>query len=256
MAADMPPATPPMMTTVLDMDPSIRIPPGVSGTARGVSSGTLAAVPPRDSLVEFLIASTLIILMPGPSVMFTIARAIAWGRLVAFLTVLGNAFGMLAMAALIAFGFGPLLERSPMLYAVVQWGGGLYLVWLGIDALRHREAHAANIMDQGPTAPSGSKTFREGFVVGILNPKSLVFFAAVFPQFVDREAGNVSLQLLVLGFIFVTIGVICDGTWGIVAGTARAWLADNPRRLVQMRIVGGLVMIVLGALVLLTAPRP
>lgn len=244
------------MTTVLDMGPVYAYPGGYCAQLASRLRGTLTVVPPRDHLVEFLIASTLIILMPGPSVMFTIARAIAWGRLVAFLTVVGNAFGMLAMAALIAFGFGPLLERSPLLYAVVQWGGGLYLVWLGVDALRHREAHAADMMDQGPTAPTAFRTFREGFVVGILNPKSLVFFAAVFPQFVDRDAGNVSLQLLVLGVIFVTIGVICDGTWGIVAGTVRVWLADNPRRLVQMRVVGGFVMIVLGVLVLLTAPRP
>ena len=211
---------------------------------------------PTDHLVEFIIASTIIILVPGPSVLFTVARAIAWGRFVAVMTVVGNALGMLVMSALIAFGFGPLLERSPLLYSVVQWAGGAYLIWLGIDALRHREAHAADMVDQGPVAPSGIKTLREGFVVGILNPKSLVFFAAVFPQFVDREAGNVSLQLMVLGIIFATIAVLSDGTWGIVAGSARVWLANNPRRLVQMRVVGGCVMLILGALVLITAPRP
>lgn len=213
-------------------------------------------MPPSDHLVEFIIASTLIILVPGPSVLFTVARAIAWGRFAAVMTVVGNALGMLVMAALIAFGFGPLLERSPLLYAVVQWAGGLYLIWLGIDALRHRETHAADMVDQGPMAPSGTKTLREGFVVGILNPKSLVFFAAVFPQFVDREAGNVSMQLMALGLIFATIAVLSDGTWGIVAGSARVWLANNPKRLVQMRVVGGCVMLILGALVLVTAPRP
>jgi threonine/homoserine/homoserine lactone efflux protein len=213
-------------------------------------------MPPTDHLVEFLIASTLIILVPGPSVLFTVARAIAWGRFVAVMTVVGNALGMLVMSALIAFGFGPLLERSPLLYALVQWAGGMYLVWLGIDAIRHREVHAASMVEQGPVAPSGSKTLREGFVVGILNPKSLVFFAAVFPQFVDPNAGNVSLQLMVLGVIFATIAVLSDGTWGVVAGSAREWLAGNPRALVQMRVVGGCVMLILGALVLITAPRP
>lgn len=188
--------------------------------------------------------------------LFTLARAVAWGRFVAVMTVIGNALGMLVMSALVAFGFGPLLERSPLLYAIVQWAGGLYLIWLGIDALRHRHAHAEGMMDQGSSAPSGLKTMREGFVVGILNPKSLVFFAAVFPQFVDRTAGNVPLQMMVLGVIFATIAVISDGTWGIAAGSARVWLSNNPRRLVQMRVVGGLVMLVLGALVLITAPRP
>lgn len=213
-------------------------------------------MPPTDHLVEFVIASTIIILVPGPSVLFTVARAIAWGRFVALMTVFGNALGMLVMSALIAFGFGPLLERSPLLYSVVQWGGGLYLIWLGIDALRHRHEHAADMVDQGPFAPSGIKTLREGFVVGILNPKSLVFFAAVFPQFVDPNAGSVSLQLMVLGFIFATIAVLSDGTWGVIAGSAREWLANNPRTLVRMRVVGGCVMLILGALVLITAPRP
>lgn len=209
-----------------------------------------------DRLLEFLVASFIIILVPGPSVLFTVARAIAWGRVVALMTVFGNALGMLVMAALVAFGFGPLLERSPLLYATVQWAGGLYLVWLGIDALRHRELHAEQMRDQGPSAPTNLHTLREGFIVGILNPKSLVFFAAVFPQFVDREAGNVSIQLMLLGVIFAAIAVLSDGTWGIVAGTAREWLASNPKRLVTMRTVGGCVMIVLGLIVLVTAPRP
>lgn len=213
-------------------------------------------MPPSDRLFEFLVASFIIILVPGPSVLFTVARAIAWGRVVALMTVFGNALGMLVMAALVAFGFGPLLERSPLLYALVQWAGGLYLIWLGIDALRHRELHAERMVDQGPVAPALTRTLREGFVVGILNPKSLVFFAAVFPQFVDRDKGNVSLQLMVLGCIFAVIAVLSDGTWGVVAGTAREWLAGNPKRLVNMRLIGGCVMIVLGLAVLITAPRP
>ena len=211
---------------------------------------------PTERLPEFLVASFIIILVPGPSVLFTVARAIAWGRAVALMTVLGNALGMLVMAALVAFGFGPLLERSPALYAAVQWAGGLYLIWLGIDALRHRELHAERMVDQGPVVPSKARTLREGFVVGILNPKSIVFFAAVFPQFVDREAGHVSVQLMLLGVIFAVIAVLSDGTWGLVAGTAREWLSGNPRRLVTMRVVGGCVMMVLGLAVLITAPRP
>jgi len=207
-------------------------------------------------MFEFLVASFIIILVPGPSVLFTVARAIAWGRAVALMTVLGNALGMLVMAALVAFGFGPLLERSPLLYASVQWAGGLYLIWLGIDALRRRELHAERMVDQGLVAPELMRTLREGFIVGILNPKSLVFFAAVFPQFVDREAGNVSMQLMVLGLVFALIAVLSDGTWGIVAGSAREWLAGNPQRLVNMRIIGGCVMIGLGLVVLIAAPRP
>ena len=209
-----------------------------------------------EKLLEFLVASFIIILVPGPSVLFAVARAIAWGRWIALLTVFGNALGMLVLAALIAFGFGPMLENSPTLYMVVQWAGGAYLVWLGIDALRHRELHAERMTDQGPVAPERLRTLREGFVVGVLNPKAVVFFAAVFPQFVDREAGHVAVQLMVLGVIFSIIAVLSDGTWAVVAGTARQWLASNPKRLITMRVVGGIVMVCLGLAVLVTAPRP
>lgn len=211
---------------------------------------------PTHRLPEFLVAALIIILVPGPSVLFTVARAIAWGRTIALLTVLGNALGMLVLAALIAFGFGPVLEQSALLYAGVQWAGGLYLVWLGIDALRHRDLHAERMVEQGAVAPRRSRTLREGFVVGVLNPKALVFFAAVFPQFVDREAGNVPVQLMVLGVIFAVLAVLSDGAWGVVAGTARAWLSGNPKRLVTLRAIGGMVMVLLGLAVLVTAPRP
>ncbi len=213
-------------------------------------------MPPTEHILEFLLASFAIILVPGPSVLFAVARAVAWGRAIALLTVVGNAFGMLVLAALMAFGFGPLLQRSALLYAIVQWAGGAYLMWLGIDALRHRAVHAERMLDQGTLRPARMATMRQGFVVGILNPKAVVFFAAVFPQFIDRQAADIPVQLMVLGAIFATIAVLSDGTWAVVAGTAREWLAGNPQRLVTMRVVGGIVMISLGLLILITAPRP
>lgn len=213
-------------------------------------------VPNSGQLVEFAIASFLIILVPGPSVLFTVARAVAWGRTVALMTVLGNALGMLSLSTLIAFGFGPLLQRSALLYEAVQWAGGAYLVWLGIDAIRHRHLHTAGMLDQGSVRPPLGRTLREGFVVGVLNPKAVVFFAAVFPQFVNRDAGHVPLQMFVLGVIFVLIAIVSDGTWGLIAGTIRDWLASDPIRLVRMRVAGGCVMIALGVLIVVTAHRP
>lgn len=207
-------------------------------------------------LFPYLVAATLIVLAPGPSVMFTIARAIAFGRLISFLTVLGNAFGMLVLSALVAVGLGPLLQSSQLFSTSVQWFGGAYLIYLGISAIRHRVVHAESMTNVSEPEPSKSQTFRQGFVVGILNPKAIVFFAAVLPQFVDVEMGSVTVQLLSLGAVFCIIGVICDGAWGVVAGTAREWFASSPQRLVAMRIAGGCVMLLLGVMSIVTAPLP
>lgn len=209
-----------------------------------------------EHLTSYLIASVLIILAPGPSVMFTIARAIAWGRLISFLTVLGNAFGMVVLSTGVAIGLGPILQSSALLYSVVQWAGGFYLVWLGIDAIRHRVVAAVNMTDVSDGTPTKWQTMRQGFIVGVLNPKAIVFFAAVLPQFVDPELGSVTFQLITLGVIFAGLAVIFDGAWGLVAGTAREWLSSSSKRLENMRVVGGCVMILLGVAILATTPLP
>jgi len=195
----------------------------------------------------------IIILAPGPSVLFVIARAIAWGRSIAVLTVLGNTIGALLLSSLVALGLGPILSRYELAYIAVQWGGGLYLIYLGIDALRHRAAHAADMTNQGPVAPTALRSIRDGFWVGVLNPKAVVFFAAVLPQFVDIDGGHVTGQLLFLGLVFAILAFLSDGSWGLLAGTARAWLATDERRLVALRTTGGIVMVVLGFAVLYSA---
>lgn len=209
-------------------------------------------IPIPSKIGEYIVVAVAIILAPGPSVLFTIARAIAWGRKVAVLTVLGNATGFFAMSLLVAVGIGPIIQSSDFIYAAVQWGGGLYLIYLGIDAIRKRNEHTNQMLDEGSSsAPKNLRIIRDGFVVGILNPKGIVFNAAVTPQFIDREAGKVILQLILLGAIFALLAFVCDGTWGILAGTARNWLATNVQRIVILRSVGGVVMMMLGALVLI-----
>lgn len=204
-------------------------------------------------LLEYCVAALVIILAPGPSVLFVIARAIAWGRKIAILTVAGNVSGSFVLSVLVAFGLGPILDRSDLAYAAVQWGGGLYLIYLGIDAIRHRQIHASDMANQGPTAPTAFRSWRDGFWVGALNPKAIVFYAAVLPQFVDRDRGSATAQLVLMGAIFCILAFICDGTWGLLAGTARQWLAKDPKRLQLLRLIGGCVMIVLGLAVLYSA---
>ena len=206
-------------------------------------------------LIEYIIAAMIIILAPGPSVLFVIARAIAWGRKVAVFTVAGNVTGAFFLSSLVAFGLGPILSRSDLAYSAVQWGGGGYLVFLGITAIRARKIAAADMKSQGSVVPTFWRSVRDGFWVGALNPKGLVFYAAVLPQFVDIDRGNVTGQLLFLGALFSILAFISDGTWGLLAGTARAWLASDEKRLELLRFIGGCVMIILGLLVLASALR-
>ena len=206
-------------------------------------------------LVEYIIAAMIIILAPGPSVLFVIARAIAWGRRIAVFTVLGNVTGAFVLSSLVAVGLGPVLSRWHLAYVAVQWLGGAYLVYLGIDAIKKRKIHAADMQNQGPIEPTIRRCIRDGFWVGVLNPKGLVFYAAVLPQFVDIDRGHVTGQLLFLGALFSFLAFVSDGSWGLLAGTARAWLSGDASRLEKLRATGGIVMITLGALVIASALR-
>jgi len=195
----------------------------------------------------------IIILAPGPSVLFVIARAIAWGRITAVLTVLGNVSGSFVLSSLVALGIGPILQRYEIAYIAVQWGGGLYLIHLGIDAIRKRAVHASDMTNQGPIGPTPLASIRDGFWVGVLNPKAIVFFAAVLPQFVDIDSENVTKQLLFLGLTFCVLAFFSDGMWGLLAGYARIWLASSNQRLENLRAFGGTIMIILGLAVLYSA---
>ena len=145
-----------------------------------------------------------------------------------------------------------MLFRS-LAFTSVQILGGLYLIYLGIDAIRHSQIHASEMVNQGDTRPSTLRSMRDGFWVGALNPKVLVFFAAILPQFVDRDGRSITAQLILMGATFTVIAFIGDSTWGLIAGTIRQQIARSPSRLVTMRRIGGLVMIGLGLFTLATA---
>ena len=214
---------------------------------------SFVVVPTR--IWEYCIAAIIIILAPGPSVLFVIARAIAWGRATAVATVAGNVLGAFSLSVVVAVGLGPILQRSEIAFIAVQVLGGCYLVYLGITAIKYSQIHANDMTNQGDIRPSKWRSMREGFWVGALNPKGMVFFAAILPQFVDREAGNVTSQLILMGAIFGILAFFSDGGWGILAGTIRNWLATELKRLVLMRMTGGIVMIILGLFTLLSAIR-
>ena len=200
-----------------------------------------------SNLPAFVLASVVLIAVPGPSVLFIVGRALALGRGAAVLSAVGNAAGVLLLACVVAVGLGPLLQQSEPLLHAVKIVGALYLVVLGVRALRSANRLPARAATgRSPRARSRARTFREGLVVGLLNPKALVFLAAALPQFVQPAAGPVPPQLLLLGAIFVALSLAIDCAWAVFAGSARAWVATDARRLRGTTRTGGIVMVGLG----------
>jgi threonine/homoserine/homoserine lactone efflux protein len=209
---------------------------------------------PASNLLTFAIAALLLIAVPGPSVLFVIGRALALGRRGGLLSVLGNALGELLQIAAVALGVGVVLAQSIVLFSVVKFAGAAYLIYLGVQAIRHR--------GRGPVAADPTRSastvrmLREGFIVGATNPKSIVFFVAVLPQFVDYQAGAIPLQLGTLGALFLGIALLSDSAWALAAGTARHWFASSPRRIAALSTTGGVMMIGLGGTLALVGTAP
>ncbi|MFF3961962.1 LysE family translocator [Streptomyces griseorubiginosus] len=210
-----------------------------------------------DRFLAFAAMSLLVIVIPGPSVLFVIGRALAHGRRTAVATALGNVFGSYLLVVAVAIGIGSLVERSAALYLTVKLAGAAYLVLLGVQAFRHRGELKASAITAGPAGPAGSargglRTVLDGALVGVTNPKGVVFFAAVLPQFVNHAAGHVPAQMLLLGLVPITIGLVTDTLWGLTASAARTWFARSDRRLSLIGGAGGFTMIGLGLTVAVT----
>lgn len=204
---------------------------------------------PLENLLAFTLAALVLIVIPGPSVLFTIGRALALGRIGGLLSVLGNALGLLPIIGLVALGVGGIVARSAVLFTAVKIVGALYLAYLGIQAIRHRN-RAAGGPDAAPAAGSAWRQLGAGFIVGVTNPKSIAFFVAVLPQFVDLDAGAVPLQMIELGLVFFALALISDGAWALAAAAARTWFGRSPKRLARLSATGGGMMIGLGGVLL------
>jgi threonine/homoserine/homoserine lactone efflux protein len=199
--------------------------------------------------LAFGLVALVVIAIPGPSVVFTVARALTYGRTVALTNVVGNTLGLLAALFLVVLGLGEVVATSDLVYEVVKVAGAAYLVYLGVQALRHR--HGISVSAEGKTAsPLQPWTaLRQGFMVGFTNPKGYVMFVALLPQFLDRSGGHVSLQMLLLGLIAVSIGLCCDSLWALLASQLRRWFNASPQRGRALGTVGGMSMIGLGVAV-------
>ncbi len=210
---------------------------------------------PVTNLLAFGLACVPLIAIPGPSVLFTIGRSLALGRMGGLLSVIGNVLGAFVITIAVALGLGTVLEQSVILFTIVKFVGAAYVIFLGIQAIRHRRQKADAIV-ASVTRRGGWRTVWEGFGVGVTNAKSIVFMAAVLPLFVDRGAGNIPLQLFMLGLVFVIIALLSDSAWALAAGAARDWFAKSPRRIEVLSATGGVMMVGLGAAVLFVGHEP
>ena len=210
---------------------------------------------PTAHLWEFLLTVYVVILIPGPSVLFVVSRGLALGRRAALVTVAGNTAGLTLQLLLVAIGLGAVIATSDAVFVALKLVGAAYLIYLGFTKIRDRKA-LAGLLGVGALEPRTlRRTVREGFFVGATNPKGLIIFTAILPPFIERSAGHATLQLLTLGAICVAIAIISDGVWAIFSGSARHWLGRSPKRLERLSATGGAMLIGLGVGLAVTGRR-
>lgn len=208
-------------------------------------------MPTLGNSLAFMLGALVLVVIPGPSVLFIVGRALAHGRRAALLSVAGNGTGVTVLVVAVAFGAGQIAERSVVAYTVLKLLGAAYLIYLGARTWRARGDVMAAMTGTGDAPDGGAgahrRVFLQGVLVGITNPKAIVLLAAVLPQFTDPAAGSPATQMLVLGMTFVVLAAVCDSVWGLLAGAARTWLATSPGRLRRLGGTGGILMILMGA---------
>ncbi|HEV3478109.1 MAG TPA: LysE family translocator [Gaiellaceae bacterium] len=196
-----------------------------------------------STLALFMLASLALAVVPGPAVLYIVARSIDQGRVAGFVSALGISIGGLVHVVAATIGLSSLLASSATAFTIVKYAGALYLILLGIRRLLTRE----RAVDDTATPPRGRRRiFVDGVVVNVLNPKTALFFLAFLPQFVEPGEGAAALQILVLGLIFVAIALCSDATWAFAAGTVGSWLRGSRWYLGVKRWVTGTVFVGLG----------
>jgi threonine/homoserine/homoserine lactone efflux protein len=200
----------------------------------------------------FAAAAIALLVVPGPAVLYVVAQSVSHGRAAGVTSALGVGCGALVHVVASAVGLSSLLASSAEAFAVVKYAGAAYLVWLGARRLLGRDRDA--LAGDAPPAPR-ARILRQGFVVEALNPKTALFFLAFLPQFVDRDAGAVALQIGLLGLLFVALGIVSDSLWALAAGTASRRLRRSPRVVRGERLVSGSLLVGLGVATAVTGSR-
>ena len=200
-------------------------------------------MPTTGTLALFSAAALALIVVPGPAVLYIVAQSIDRGRPAGLVSALGVATGGLVHVTAAAIGLSALLVSSATAFTVVKVAGAAYLIGVGLLTLLRRGEEADGAP---PRARRLRRTYAQGVVVNVLNPKTALFFLAFLPQFVDQDAGSVGTQIVVLGLLFVVLAVLSDSLWALAAGTASGWLRSSPHFGSVRRYVSGTVFVGLG----------
>ena len=206
-------------------------------------------MPSSSQWLAFVVASILFIQVPGPSLLFTIGRALTVGRRDALLSVVGNGLGLMVQVVLVAVGLGAVVAASASAYTAIKLVGAGYVIYLGVQAIRHRrDARIAleQAADDVPVRSTAFSSVRTGVIVGATNPKTIVFFVAFLPQFTNESSGSPGAALAMLGLVFGAMAIASDSVWAVAAGKAREWFARRPHRLDRLGAAGGVMMVGLG----------
>ncbi len=203
-------------------------------------------MPDRSSLLLFISATLVLLITPGPAVLYIIARSIDQGRSAGIVSVLGTNVGILAHVAAAALGISALLVSSPLAFSVVRYLGAAYLLWLGVRKLLEGASNAPHSAPAAAPAPPPQplpRIFRQGIVVNLLNPKLSLFFLAFLPQFVDPSRGSAAVQSLVLGGMFAGLALCSDSTYALLSGSAAGLLRGSAGfRKAQRWLAGGVYL--------------
>ena len=199
--------------------------------------------PGAASIGLFLSAALVLLIVPGPAVLYIFARSVEQGRRAGFVSILGIHVATLVHVAAAALGLSALLASSALAFSIVKYAGAAYLIWLGLKKIFGRAEPIGAIS----VKPHGHwRLFRDGFVVNLLNPKTALFFLAFLPQFVEVERGHVAMQVAFLGLVFTLLGIVTDGCYALAAGTMGNWLKGSRGYLKVERYVSGVLFIGLG----------
>jgi threonine/homoserine/homoserine lactone efflux protein len=202
-------------------------------------------LPDSGGLAVFILAALVLLVVPGPAVLYIVAQSISRGRLAGIVSMLGIQVGALVHVAAAAAGLSALLMRSSLAFDVVRYAGAAYLIFLGLRRILGKEE------TETPGAPPEKtlrRLFAQGVVINVLNPKTALFFFSFLPQFIDVDAGSVALQIVSLGLVFILLATLSDGMYALAAGSAAGWLRGRSGFVRGERYATGGVLVGLGLL--------